>query len=357
MRNGRTESRRKMEKGKARIKEQIKDRIKKQGMITGIDAVRFVAALCVVAIHSFMEYQNITDAYTVRILTRWAVPFFFVVTGYFLKEDVKRFAGFFARIFLEYVFFTIIYAILCHEDIFSPWRFFSALRSGIIMPFWYFPTLLMCMTFVWVLIKTVKKWQIIVAICAALFLMALMGHTYANLQAFGFFQQSIIMKVHHRVIGEVTTRDGIFWGSLFISIGYALRKKGEEPGRRDWTLPKKIIWLSVSFILSVAEICLIVYFHTGGKDITVFTIPVVILLFSIALEMRIPKSIGEYLRYTGNGVFLIHYFFLELFMKRGYLSAPLFLLTLAASVLMAGIYAACKCYIKTKQARSRQTLH
>ncbi len=321
---------------------------KEQGMVSGVDVVRFIAAVCVVAIHSFMEYEHFTDAYTVRILTRWAVPFFFVVTGYFLKEDIKGFIRFFVRIFVEYVFFTILYALLCHEDIWSPWRFFSALRSGIIMPFWYFPTLLLCMTFVWILIKTVKRPGIILGICSVLFLMALMGHTFANLPAFDFFNQGIVMKIHHRVIGEVTTRDGIFWGSLFIAIGHVLKSRDREPDRKAYPIGKKIVWLVFFFILSAAEICLIVYFRTGGVDITVFTIPVVILLFSIANDKKIKKESGELLRYTGNGVFLIHYFFLEFFMQRGFFAFPLFILTLISSTIVAVQWAACRFCIKKR---------
>lgn len=306
----------------------------KGSYVSGLDLLRLIAAACVVAIHSFMEYQNFTDAYTVRILTRWAVPFFFMVTGYFLKEESKAFIRFWIRILGMYVFWTIVYALLCHMDIWNVRDFLSALRSGIIMPFWYFPSLLMCVMFVWILIKTVRDPRIIIGICSILYVMALMGHTFANLGVFDFWNNGPIMRFHHRVIGEVSTRDGLFWGSLFVAIGHALRVRERDKTRigSDDAKKKTIIASIVFAVLYVLEICLIVYYDTGGKDVTLFSIPVTLMLFGYARSKQIPKVIGEYMRHTANGIFLVHYFFLELFMGMKYASIRLFILTFAASI-------------------------
>ncbi len=306
-----------------------------RGYVSGLDVLRIIAAICVVAIHSFMEYQNFTDAYTIRILTRWAVPFFFMVTGYFLKEDFRGFARFWFRILCEYVLWTVIYALLCHIDIWNIRNFLSALRSGIIMPFWYFPTLLICVAFVWALIRTIKDHRIILGMCAVLFIMALMGHTYENVAVFDFWNNGSVMRLHHRIIGEVTTRDGVFWGSIYIAIGYFLKVRDRDVKsiKTETGSGKLIANLLIFFVLYASEICAIVYYDLGGKDITVFSIPVTILLFRLAQKKQIPKDTGECLRHTGNGIFLVHYFFLELFMNLSFIGVPLFLLTLITSII------------------------
>ncbi|MBR3643555.1 MAG: acyltransferase family protein [Parasporobacterium sp.] len=313
--------------------------------ITGLDVMRFFAALSVVAIHSFMEYDQVFDAYFVRILTRWAVPCFFMITGFFLKEDTKQFARFWFRILLEYVIWTILYALLCHENIWSIRHFLSALRSGIIMPFWYFPALLLCAAFVWILEKVIKKPEVVVAICAVLFVMALMGHTFTNLRIFDVWNQGMIMRFHHRVIGEVSTRDGIFWGSLYIAIGYLLKQKNASYEK------KRLLLLLVIFsCLSAVETALIVYYDTGGSDITILSISVVICLFLLAKEQKIRKDTGIFLRYLSTGIYLIHYYFLDLFVHKGFRSFLLFGLTLFATLVCAILYARIKfcIFLRTK---------
>jgi surface polysaccharide O-acyltransferase-like enzyme len=57
---------------------------------TGIDAFRLAAAVCVVALH--VHYRDGLGQGTevvIRLLCRWAVPFFFLVTGYFLERKVS----------------------------------------------------------------------------------------------------------------------------------------------------------------------------------------------------------------------------------------------------------------------------
>ena len=316
--------------------------------ITGLDVPRLLAAICVVAIHSYMEYGLVWDAYVVRILTRWAVPFFFMITGYFLKEDGRGFAKFWFKILCLYTFWTIVYALVDHYDIWNVRDFLSALRSGLIMPFWYFPSLLICSLFVFVLVRVIKDIRVILVICAVLFVMAMMGHTFTNLPAFAFWNQGPVMRFHHRVIGEVSMRDGVFWGSLFIAIGYAVahEKKGSIRKVKTRTL---LLLLIPCLLLYAAEIIMIVYYETGGYDITLFTVPLVLLLFLIARSGKLEAAWGIFLRQCATYIFLLHYFFLEFFMQKGIRSHTLFFLTLMSTALGAVLVTACKQFISRRR--------
>ena len=306
--------------------------------ISGLDLLRFLASIGVVFSHSFMEYQNFFDAYIVRICVRWTVPFFFILTGYFLKDDFKAFVNYIVHILIQYVFWTILYAVIFKYSIWTVRDFLFALRGGIIMPFWYYPTLLICVTFVWLLFKFVKNSKIILAICSVMFIYAIIGHTLINVPAFDFVNNGHLMQLHHRIIGDTTTRDGIFWGSLYIAIGRIMRdnKDNELLKIRN----EKKFWLiwALLFVLTSLEEWAVVFFNTGEKDILIGTIPVVIMLFCYAQNKRLDKKVGTFLRTTSNAIYLTHYLFLALFMQMGIISAPLFFLTLlstlAAAVLL-----------------------
>ena len=301
--------------------------------ISGLDVLRLIASIGVIFSHSFMEYHNFFDAYIVRICVRWIVPFFFLVTGYFLKDDTKAFVKYIIHILIQYIFWTLLYAIIFDYDIYSVKNFLSALRSGLIMPFWYYPTLLICVTFVWLLFKFVKNQKIILIICSVLFIYAIIGHTLINFPAFDFINNGYLMRFHHRIIGETTTRDGIFWGSLYIAIGRVMRlNKDSELFKIKNTRKFWLIFIPL-FILTSLEEWAVVYFNTGEKDILIGTIPVAIMLFTYAQNKQLDKKVGGFLRTTSNAVYLTHYFFLAIFMQHNFLSAPLFFLTLACTLL------------------------
>ena len=115
--------------------------------------------------------------------------------------------------------------------------------------------------------------------------MAVVGHTLINVPAFDFFNNGPIMRIHHRVIGETTTRDGVFWGSLYIAIGTIIRRNKESQYlvinnyRKFWTV------FCILFIITSLEEWTVVYFNTGEKDILFGTIPVSIMLFVFGLNI------------------------------------------------------------------------
>lgn len=304
----------------------------KSNTISGIDMIRFIGSLGVVFSHSFMEYDHFFDNYIVRILVRWIVPFFFLIAGYFLKDDFRAFVRYLIHIIVQYLFWTLLYAVVLNYDIWSLWKFASALRSGVVFHLWYYPTLIMCVVFVWMLRLIVKDSRIILAVCFILFLMAVMGHTLINVPFFDFFNNGPIMRFHHRVIGETTTRDGVFWGSLYIAIGMVIRKNKDSQCLIIGDYKKFWGIFFAFFIFTSLEEWIVVYFDTGEKDILFGTIPVSIMLFILGLNMAMRRDYGEFLRVTGNAVYLIHYFFMVLFMNLKFLSWKLFLLTLLATV-------------------------
>ncbi|NJK98229.1 MAG: acyltransferase family protein [Bacteroidales bacterium] len=51
-----------------------------------IDLFRLLAAFCVICIHvNYTSYNSAIDI--LRLLTRWAVPYFFIVSGYSIHQS------------------------------------------------------------------------------------------------------------------------------------------------------------------------------------------------------------------------------------------------------------------------------
>lgn len=56
----------------------------------GIDRLRFIGAFCIMLLHTSMGDLNSGVEVQLRLLGRWAVPFYFIVTGYFLGSKFKN---------------------------------------------------------------------------------------------------------------------------------------------------------------------------------------------------------------------------------------------------------------------------
>ena len=319
---------------------------KSENMLTGVDVLRLAASIAAVVLHSFLEFDRFADLYVASILVRWLVPIFFLISGYFLKTDTKEFVKFMGRLILVYVVWTVIYALLYGYNIWNPYDFASALRSGIVMPLWYYPTIIATLIFVWILAKTVKKPGIIILIGAVLFIGALIWNEFRYVPALAALQDSPVMMIHHKIFGEISSKGGLFWATLFVAIGYGLRNckdgiifkirasvnelfasnnevfgsgnesKGCEhanenlvksrPGRKFWII------LGVVFVLYAVEICVTNTFRAGDMDVLIMQIPFCTLLFIWALNCRIRKEFGIMLRGISTIIYLSHYFFLDL---------------------------------------------
>ena len=82
---------------------------------TGVDCFRLVAALLVVAIHTspLADYSEIGDFIFTRIIARVAVPFFFMVSGFFVISrytyNSEKLMRFIKKTVSIYVFAILLY--------------------------------------------------------------------------------------------------------------------------------------------------------------------------------------------------------------------------------------------------------
>ena len=298
-----------------------------------LDAVRLIAALCIVVLHSFLEKNDFMNIYGAEIIGRWPVGLFFIISGFFLSFNSKDVFAYCFKILRVYIIWTVFYAVWLNLDIWSPMHFLSALRSGIIMPFWYFPSLLMCVVFVFFLFTFTKDLRIVCFITGLMFIIALLGCSFRFVPAISEFMDRFFFPWHERLIGVHHMRNGIFNGSFYIALGALLRKRYDVDQLKIKNVRFICIALCFTIILHITEICFVIHFHTGEPDVLLTSPLMAALLILFSFQFTMPKDRAILCRGMSNLVFLSHCFFIDVFQRIGFGQWAVFTLTVCCSLL------------------------
>ncbi len=266
-----------------------------------IDAMKFVCALLVLMSHCspLGFYAAELNYYLVNLSFRFAVPFFFICSGYFFFKKGATLLPYIKRILSLYFIWTMIYILfqLPYEITLAKIRDF--LFYGSFFHFWYFPSLIVSLIFV-VLLAKILDIRIIIAISAVLYLFGSMGDMYGNLFA------------HAPVVGKwllvyrnfAPTRDGIFFPSIFISLGAYFAKKPPNERNKKYLL----FGLGVSFLFFVFEF--ILGTQKGwmvDRNMPVFIVPVASFLFALCLMVKGGDAkTGVFLRRMSTVIYCSH---------------------------------------------------
>ena len=192
-----------------------------------LDDFRLLAALLVVTIHTspLSTYHETADFLLTRVFARVAVPFFFMVTGYFLAKDGWRGTQrFWKRTLLLYGAAIVLYIPLnIYMRYMGAFSWYGLARSllfdGTLYHLWYFPALLLGVP----LAKAFSKLGLRAAIPLAgvLYLIGLGGDSY-----YGGTALVPVLKGFYDGMFHVFsyTRNGLFFAPLFLLLGAAGRK-------------------------------------------------------------------------------------------------------------------------------------
>lgn len=274
-----------------------------------LDWFRIAAAFLVTAIH-ISPLEDISaqgDLVLTRILARVAVPFFFMVTGYFVldKEKPGRVRRAIVKNLKWYLLAVVIYlpinwyaGRLIGLD--AGYVSQELLIQGTFYHLWYFPALITALALCGLAYGYLGL-KPALGISILLYLFGLMGDSY-----YGLISKIPFFKTVYDGIFAVmeNTRNGFFLAPLFLLLGAAFREWDlagkEEQSRTYWG-----VGLAVSMVFMTAEGLLVHSVNWPHHDSMYLSLPVaMVFLFGLLLQFSVEARPA--LRRISLWIYLLH---------------------------------------------------
>lgn len=269
-----------------------------------MDKFRILCAIFIIAIHTYpfvTVNQNLEIIFT-HIICRVGVPFFLMVTGYFVLpkaiNNKQKLVEYTKKILKIYILSILLYLPI---NIYSGNISNSILEiikdifiNGTFYHLWYFPALILGIWIVYYLIKKLNK-KTIVTILLVLYIIGLFGDSYYKLgNSINF------VSLFYNVIFNIFdyTRNGLFYTPIFLYLGYAFNT-------RKLKIKNSLVLFIISLILMIIEGLIINHYHIQKHDsMYIMLIPVMIFLFSLILNTS--ASNNKKLRNLSTIIYIIH---------------------------------------------------
>jgi surface polysaccharide O-acyltransferase-like enzyme len=292
----------------------------RESRIASVEAWRFVAIVFVVAIHASLPEAiarpSLEPSYLINQVARFAVPFFFVVSGYFWGTRLARGTSIadatlptMRRLLFLCVVWSAIYAL--------PWDFTvipAVGVTGLVREAWW--TLRSELADPMRLLGqgTNSHLWFLIGLVFAMGISALMLR-YAGLASLlvlgvGLYCFELLTKPYGgTALGfmvDFNTRNGPFVGTLFFATGYALSRIGAKAG---WFAPGVVLFV-LGAALHVAEDALVRtrFGADGTQDFVIGTYPMGVGAALVALSGRSFPGVAGLARLGRDtlGIYLIH---------------------------------------------------
>lgn len=275
---------------------------------SGIDYFRFIAALLIVAIHtsplsSFSETGNFIFT---RIVSRVAVPFFFMTSGFFLISrytcNAEKLEAFIKKATLIYGVAILLYIpINVYNGYFKmdnllPNIIKDIVFDGTLYHLWYLPASIIGAAIAWYLVKKLNYPKALM-VASVLYLIGLFGDSY-----YGITEKISCLNSLYTYIFQVTdyTRNGIFFAPIFFILGGFI-----ADNRPQITFGKSFLGFAISLALMLGEAMILHHFDLQRHDsMYVFLLPCMYFLFIVILHFKGKRLVS--LRTASLIIYIIH---------------------------------------------------
>jgi serine/alanine racemase len=275
-----------------------------------IDKARWLLAYLILIIHfrPLNGFDPTVDFASAQVVARIAVPFYFMATGFFMdfnqKDKVKAWLMHILRLTLIW---SLIYLPFRLQAYFTGRAniLMDIFHLGIHVHLWYLPASIFAVLALGTLIKRVQL-KTILLLGFILYVIGLFGDAY-----YGFSTALGIQDVVDAYLSVFqTTRNGLFFGFFFVSLGYSFKMHplNIKP-------ISKLLLFILSFSLMFVEMLSLE--HAGipiEYNMFLSIIPSVYFLFSLCMEKTStekPKS------YKDLGTFIYFSHFVVLYLSIG----------------------------------------
>lgn len=300
----------------------VNDNLLSKQVIPCVDVAKLFFCLCVIGIHTRAVWflPEATVFMIEKCIFRLAVPYFFVASGFFIGEKIRKcdnnvdikslIKQYCIRLLKPYVVFETINVIqttllmLRSGERFS--EIISTLFSHLVFdPYgalWYVWASMIAICLLYPFLKQ-KKINISLLAGLALYVWALFCNSY-----FFLVDGTLIGSAVSGYLDIcMTARNGVFTGFLFIGLGI----KCSEISRKITCSLKKlstitVIWFAVYF----AEIWLVYYMKNSADDTALFICHIILipslLLLTIRTRIQIKDTTAVYMRNLSTGMYFLH---------------------------------------------------
>lgn len=212
-----------------------------------IDIAKIICAVLVVFIHTspLGSVNGLCNSVLVNCISRVAVPFFFISSGFLLFSKTELSApdlGMVGKYELKLLKFYLIWSAVYFPytllemyvkrksglalSVFLNWMKNMVVTAGFGL-LWYLPATIVAVGIVALLLKRGVKINTVVFIGFVLYLIGLCGQSYYGLAAKLPLPDEVRQAIHTFYNFIVTTRNGVFEGIIFIALGAKLSQKEE----------------------------------------------------------------------------------------------------------------------------------
>ncbi len=301
--------------------------------LQGIELGRIISVFGVIVIHTVpFEQQFPAFAVFLNNFFRFAVPFFFIASGYFFAQslDKKPLAQVWVKTMLKLARFFIIWSLIyvvwkVTREGWGPfWDYYGTrpvviARTGTAFHLWFLPSLACGLSVVALFVKL--RWQkVLLLVCGVMYAWATLSRAYS--------ESPLVVP---RLINDM--RDGPFFSSLFVAMGYMIYRKQWKPANWYqglgvfmvgvlWSLIE-VWWLAIHWnepllgqdfvfgtvLLSIGSFWLFLALsdHAIGTWAPLGTLTLGVYLIHRAFLPYIPSAIGVFL-ISGAAVWLLQRF-------------------------------------------------
>lgn len=273
-----------------------------------LDLFRLVAALLVVAIHTspLLSLGDDADFVLTRILARVAVPFFFLLTGFFtlpkcmsctkaLGTSMRRNAALYLAAAVLYLP-IMIYAGYFRADHMASTLLRDLFFNGTFYHLWYFPALLAGLPLTFALARRLPR-KTVTLLVSLLYAIGVLGDSWYGISA-QFAPYRVLFDSLFHIFDY--TRNGLFFAPFFLWLGYLL---ATMPLRLS--VPQTVSGLSASLGAMILEATVLRSFNIPRHDSMYFFLPVVMFFF-FSLLLQIPMRPLPALRPLATIIYIIH---------------------------------------------------
>lgn len=284
-----------------------------------IDLVKFIFSILVIVVHTypfFETHSNVNFVFS-NILGRLVIPFYFIAAGYFLeKGNSSKSEDYFKRYMKRLIKLYLLWSLICLPAglflinnlmelnllVATGGIFVGILYAGTYYHLWYMAALIFSIYVSHIILKRFRLKHLLI-VAGILYGFGLCETYYSLIELLGF---SNFIDPYFGLF--VTTRNGIFFGLLFVTLGIAI-------GRYDYNLKIKhpLRWTIVFLFGLFAEASIVRYFNFAiDYNMYILNLPLMFMFFNWLLNVNLTWPLNyKTLRVYSTTIYFAHGMFLE----------------------------------------------